>query len=193
VDDVELVSPALFKTESTDVSADSPNSLRLASKAVSTARTSASISVFLAGILSFAQSVNASAEFRAATEARSFSRRAEDASLDSIGLRAGRRGADVRLECVAEPPPCESDDGVDPDERPFPTDLAGRLGAGASRSSSPAMPTSVNSAYRRAYVSAAPMRWGSAISATAHTGHSDETHSPDEWARVVVRRRSPPL
>jgi histidinol-phosphate phosphatase family protein len=34
-----------------------------------------------------------------------------------------------------------------------------------------------------------PMR--AAVSLTGHTGQSDETHSPDEWARTVVRRMSP--
>jgi hypothetical protein len=63
--------------------------------------------------------------------------------------------------------------------------------SGASRSSSPAIPTRVNKAYRRAYVSAAPMRRGATVSAIGHTGHSDDSHSPEEWARVVVRRMSP--
>src|SRR6476620_4964303 len=58
--------------------------------------------------------------------------------------------------------------------------LTGR--SGASRSSSPAIPTNVNKAYRRAYVSAAPIRCGVAVSPTGQTGQSDETHSPEEWA-----------
>jgi hypothetical protein len=48
------------------------------------------------------------------------------------------------------------------------------------------MPTNVNSAYRRAYVSAAPMRCAEAISLIWQIGHSDETHSPDECARMVL-------
>jgi hypothetical protein len=32
------------------------------------------------------------------------------------------------------------------------------------------------------------MRRGAAVSAIGHTGHSDESHSPDAWASVVVRR-----
>ena len=36
------------------------------------------------------------------------------------------------------------------------------------------------------------MRCAEAISAIRHTGHSEETHSPDECARMVVRRRRPP-
>src|ERR1700738_2302864 len=35
------------------------------------------------------------------------------------------------------------------------------------------------------------MRCTEAISLIWHTGHSDETHSPDECARMVVRRRRP--
>ena len=35
------------------------------------------------------------------------------------------------------------------------------------------------------------MRCAEAISVIWHTGHSDETHSPDEWARMVVRRSRP--
>src|SRR5215468_4411784 len=35
------------------------------------------------------------------------------------------------------------------------------------------------------------MRCAEAISAIAHTGHSEEIHSPDECASTVVRRRSP--
>src|SRR6516164_327878 len=35
------------------------------------------------------------------------------------------------------------------------------------------------------------MRWEEAISVIGHTGHSEEIHSPDEWASTVVRRRSP--
>jgi hypothetical protein len=42
--------------------------------------------------------------------------------------------------------------------------------SGASRSSSPVMPTRANRAYRRAYVSAAPIRRGEAVSLTGHTG-----------------------
>ena len=53
------------------------------------------------------------------------------------------------------------------------------------------MPTRVNREYRRAYVSAAPMRRGAAVSAIGHTGHSDDSHSPDECASVVVRRIRP--
>jgi hypothetical protein len=41
------------------------------------------------------------------------------------------------------------------------------LRSGASRSSSPAMPTKVNRTQRRAYVSTAPMRRGAAVSLTA--------------------------
>src|SRR5437879_3491204 len=32
------------------------------------------------------------------------------------------------------------------------------------------------------------MRWGAAVSASGHTGQSEETHSPDACARIVVRR-----
>jgi hypothetical protein len=35
------------------------------------------------------------------------------------------------------------------------------------------------------------MRRGAAVSAIGHTGHSDDSHSPDECASVVVRRMSP--
>src|SRR5829696_7531955 len=35
------------------------------------------------------------------------------------------------------------------------------------------------------------MRRGLAVSLTGHTGHSEETHSPDEWASTVVKRTSP--
>jgi len=35
------------------------------------------------------------------------------------------------------------------------------------------------------------MRCVEAISLIWHTGHSEEIHSPDEWARTVVRRRRP--
>jgi hypothetical protein len=35
------------------------------------------------------------------------------------------------------------------------------------------------------------MRCAEAISLIWHTGHSEETHSPDECARMVVRRRRP--
>ena len=35
------------------------------------------------------------------------------------------------------------------------------------------------------------MRCGAAVSLTGHTGQSDEIHSPDEWARIVVSRISP--
>ena len=35
------------------------------------------------------------------------------------------------------------------------------------------------------------MRCGAAVSATGHTGQSDETHSPEECARTVVRRIRP--
>ena len=78
-------------------------------------------------MLSFAQAVSASAEFRAATEARSFSRRAEEASVARIGFDAGRPGAAaVRRERGADEPRCPSSDGVDSGERPFPSDLAGR-------------------------------------------------------------------
>src|SRR5271157_1380418 len=35
------------------------------------------------------------------------------------------------------------------------------------------------------------MRCTEAISLIWHTGHSEEIHSPDEWARTVVRRRRP--
>jgi hypothetical protein len=35
------------------------------------------------------------------------------------------------------------------------------------------------------------MRRGVDVSPIAHTGHSDDSHSPDEWASVVVRRISP--
>src|SRR6516164_5648489 len=35
------------------------------------------------------------------------------------------------------------------------------------------------------------MRWEEAISVIGHTGHSEEIHSPDEWASTVVRRSSP--
>ena len=37
----------------------------------------------------------------------------------------------------------------------------------------------------------APMRLGAAVSLIVHTGRSDDSHSPDEWASVVVRRISP--
>jgi hypothetical protein len=33
------------------------------------------------------------------------------------------------------------------------------------------------------------MRRGAAVSAIGHTGHSDDSHSPDEWARGVVRAK----
>src|SRR5258708_6368831 len=36
------------------------------------------------------------------------------------------------------------------------------------------------------------MRCGAAVSLAGHTGQSDETHSPEEWASTVVRRISPP-
>jgi hypothetical protein len=32
---------------------------------------------------------------------------------------------------------------------------------------------------------------GVAVSAIGHTGHSDDSHSPDAWASVVVRRIIP--
>ena len=35
------------------------------------------------------------------------------------------------------------------------------------------------------------MRRGAAVSLIGQTGHSDDSHSPDEWASVVVRRISP--
>src|ERR1022692_3422742 len=35
------------------------------------------------------------------------------------------------------------------------------------------------------------MRCGAAVSLTGQTGQSDDIHSPDEWARMVVRRISP--
>ena len=35
------------------------------------------------------------------------------------------------------------------------------------------------------------MRCAEAMSVIWHTGHSDETHSPDECARMVVRRSRP--
>src|SRR4051812_13605337 len=35
------------------------------------------------------------------------------------------------------------------------------------------------------------MRCGEAVSATAQTGHSDEIHSPEEWASTVMSRTSP--
>ena len=35
------------------------------------------------------------------------------------------------------------------------------------------------------------MRRGTAVSAIGHTGHSDDSHSPDAWASVVVRRIRP--
>ncbi len=35
------------------------------------------------------------------------------------------------------------------------------------------------------------MRRGTAVSAMAHTGHSDDSRSPDAWASVVVSRISP--
>src|SRR5271165_4975012 len=35
------------------------------------------------------------------------------------------------------------------------------------------------------------MRWGEAVSPIGQTGQSDDTHSPDAWARMVVRRISP--
>jgi hypothetical protein len=38
---------------------------------------------------------------------------------------------------------------------------------------------------------AAPMRSAEETSAIWQTGHSEETHSPDECARMVVRRRRP--
>jgi len=46
----------------------------------------------------------------------------------------------------------------------------------------------VKRAYLLAHVSAAPVRLGAAASLMAQTGHSDESHSPDEWVSVVVRR-----
>jgi hypothetical protein len=33
-------------------------------------------------------------------------------------------------------------------------------------------------------VSAAPIRRGAAVSLIAHTGHYDDSHSPDTWASV---------
>ena len=36
-----------------------------------------------------------------------------------------------------------------------------------------------------------PHRRGAAASAILQTGHSDDSHSPDEWASVVVRRINP--
>ena len=35
------------------------------------------------------------------------------------------------------------------------------------------------------------MRWGAAVSAMAQTGQSEESHSPEAWARIVVSRMSP--
>jgi hypothetical protein len=35
------------------------------------------------------------------------------------------------------------------------------------------------------------MRRGADISPTAHTGHSEDSHSPEEWARTVVKRIHP--
>ena len=35
------------------------------------------------------------------------------------------------------------------------------------------------------------MRRGAAVSLIAQTGHSDDSHSPDEWARTVVSRIHP--
>ena len=35
------------------------------------------------------------------------------------------------------------------------------------------------------------MRRGAAVSLIVQTGHSDDNHSPDEWASVVVRRINP--
>src|SRR5580704_11658630 len=35
------------------------------------------------------------------------------------------------------------------------------------------------------------MRRGAVVSLIAQTGHSDDSHSPDEWARTVVRRIHP--
>jgi hypothetical protein len=40
-------------------------------------------------------------------------------------------------------------------------------------------------------VSAAPILCGAAVSLTAQTGQSEETHSPEEWASTVVKRMSP--
>jgi hypothetical protein len=40
-------------------------------------------------------------------------------------------------------------------------------------------------------VSAAPIRCGAAVSLIGQTGQSDDTHSPDEWARTVLNRISP--
>jgi hypothetical protein len=37
-------------------------------------------------------------------------------------------------------------------------------------------------------VSAAPILRGAAVSLIGQTGHSDDSHSPDEFASVVVRR-----
>src|SRR5262249_1238523 len=39
--------------------------------------------------------------------------------------------------------------------------------------------------------SAAPMRWGLAISAIGQTGQSDAIHSPEAWASVVVKLTMP--
>ena len=35
------------------------------------------------------------------------------------------------------------------------------------------------------------MRCGAAVSLTGQTGQSDDIHSPDAWARIVVRRINP--
>jgi len=35
------------------------------------------------------------------------------------------------------------------------------------------------------------MRFGEAVSLTGHTGQSDDIHSPEEWARTVVRQMRP--
>ena len=35
------------------------------------------------------------------------------------------------------------------------------------------------------------MRWGAPISATGHTGQSDDIHSPEECASIVVSRIKP--
>jgi hypothetical protein len=35
------------------------------------------------------------------------------------------------------------------------------------------------------------MRWGFAVSATAHTGQSEAIHSPEAWASMVVKLTTP--
>src|SRR6266511_4554101 len=120
----------------------------LARNRSSTIFASAAISVFLAGRFRCAQAAASSAEFIAAICSIRLSRRLADSCTPRTGLAEGSEsypspGA-VRFPAAACPfdwPPGRGSSAAG---------LGAAPRSGASRSSSPAMPTSVKSAYRRA-------------------------------------------